>query len=143
MEERNKACSRAETLQTPEETLKKATLDCKTKLRKSKRETLHQYVSNIVYKKGVNKPHTFFSKLVAHIAKHYATPDRMGPHVYRLVSYSRWMKGWSRSLLRYISTSLASRKKMEATMIEKSRHQLSTCQDKRAANTKNSHLVRP
>jgi ribosome-binding factor A len=52
-------------LQTPEamETLKKATLDFKTKLRESKKETLHQYVSNIDYKKDGNKAHTFFSKL--------------------------------------------------------------------------------
>jgi histone deacetylase complex regulatory component SIN3 len=65
MEERNKTRRNADTLQTPEamETLRKATLYFKTKLKESKKETLHQFVSNIDYKKDGNKAHTFFSKL--------------------------------------------------------------------------------
>jgi hypothetical protein len=45
------------TLQTPEalETFKKVTLDFKTKSGGSKRETLHQYVSNVDYEKDERK----------------------------------------------------------------------------------------
>jgi predicted component of type VI protein secretion system len=62
MEKRNKAHREAKTLQTPEalETLKKAILDFKTKLKESKRDTLHQYINNIDYKKDGTKAHTFF-----------------------------------------------------------------------------------